>query len=756
MPVEHEYYYTPWEKDLIEIFGTAENEIIIVCPFIKTSIIKKIISKVAYKDIKITLVTRFNKQLFSQKSSDIDVIDIFLNCDAIKNPPRLYKLNRVHAKLFIIDRKCMFITSSNLSFSGLNSNYEIGIKVTNKHDIDKVYWDILRLCKTLPVIDNHELHGMRNDLNLMQRLSFSNLDFHIDPEEIDNVNISDVLTSKVVENEELETLLSISDNEKKSIISINKYLIDSKTKKYNSVSGYDFISTQEFVDDTEYSETSKKTINAHAIEDYEKLRCSVEELMVNYIGKSNIDNMLNIFMHKSWLNCFMIDKLDQEYLFFFKNIGKYVHSLFILEKLLRRRFFSGDNVGYYSMVSNYIMDNYPYYEILEKIGLNCALIKGEITSSFDRDHFRAILGYLYVFSKNDVVKRMYEKFMSREDSYMYDSIDVELNYKTTLQTYTQKKYRSIPAYRKVQSSGSQHNPKFTVECAIKSKILSTGVGKSIKAAEMDAAKNYLSYINVDLGITSQKKEGSLYLKKYSISNERVIQLEQLVTEWPIFGGDLNLLDISLTHRSVVNEDRSLRSCEKLSLLGSFVDRLILFLISIDINGHTINKELCEKTGLLLSYSPIPVYSMIFDHYKLEKYVKICKNLSITDRIKSEFVQSLVGYLYLKGGMHESISLIKDSWINISNNVKEKIVHPLSKMQEDIERGPKLPWKVDIVELRGGEKASYRASIVIDGIGYGIGIGSSKKKAKFNAAEKVLQNPEYLELVSHHSSESKIK
>jgi len=62
------------------------------------------------------------------------------------------------------------------------------------------------------------------------------------------------------------------------------------------------------------------------------------------------------------------------------------------------------------------------------------------------------------------------------------------NYKALLQEFTQAKYKQLPIYRVVEASGPDHDKGFTVEVSLGDRVLGTGLGKSKRQAEMEAAR----------------------------------------------------------------------------------------------------------------------------------------------------------------------------------------------------------------------------------------------------------------------------
>jgi len=64
----------------------------------------------------------------------------------------------------------------------------------------------------------------------------------------------------------------------------------------------------------------------------------------------------------------------------------------------------------------------------------------------------------------------------------------EADYKSMLQNYTQDKFKEIPRYQVVTSSGPDHDPRFEVEVLVHSEVFGRGTGKSKKVAEQEAAR----------------------------------------------------------------------------------------------------------------------------------------------------------------------------------------------------------------------------------------------------------------------------
>ena len=73
------------------------------------------------------------------------------------------------------------------------------------------------------------------------------------------------------------------------------------------------------------------------------------------------------------------------------------------------------------------------------------------------------------------------------------------DYKTQLQEYTQRVYKSLPVYRLEEVSGPDHLRIFKSSVWIDGEKRGTGQGRSIKASEQEAAKRALKALGVPFG-----------------------------------------------------------------------------------------------------------------------------------------------------------------------------------------------------------------------------------------------------------------
>ena len=68
--------------------------------------------------------------------------------------------------------------------------------------------------------------------------------------------------------------------------------------------------------------------------------------------------------------------------------------------------------------------------------------------------------------------------------------------KTKLQEYSLKKFKSLPVYKFISSSGLKHKPKFKISVKLKDTKFFEGMGDSKKKAEQEAAQILLKNLNL--------------------------------------------------------------------------------------------------------------------------------------------------------------------------------------------------------------------------------------------------------------------
>ena len=84
---------------------------------------------------------------------------------------------------------------------------------------------------------------------------------------------------------------------------------------------------------------------------------------------------------------------------------------------------------------------------------------------------------------------MWKKFINSSELLIVDP-------KTKLQEYSLKKYKSLPLYKFISTTGPKHKPEFKIAVKLKATKYYEGAGESKKKAEQNAAKNLLKSLGL--------------------------------------------------------------------------------------------------------------------------------------------------------------------------------------------------------------------------------------------------------------------
>lgn len=205
--------------------------------------------------------------------------------------------------------------------------------------------------------------------------------------------------------------------------------------------------------------------------------------------------------HKSYANEFSRDRsCDNER---FEFLGDAVLSLVISELLMQQ--FPDMSEGGLSKTRATLVSEPGLTRVARNINLGEYLFigKGEDRtggrnkSSILSDALEALLAAIYLDSphaeKIDQVTRVIETLFSEEIPKAQTQLPSH-DFKTELQEYSQKRFRSLSTYQLVGESGPDHQKEFEVVVAVNDVIYGEGTGMSKKQAEQSAAKVALEYL----------------------------------------------------------------------------------------------------------------------------------------------------------------------------------------------------------------------------------------------------------------------
>ena len=136
-------------------------------------------------------------------------------------------------------------------------------------------------------------------------------------------------------------------------------------------------------------------------------------------------------------------------------------------------------------------------EVAKIIGLEKFILvgnknsKSKVENKILADSIEALIGAIYYDKGFDIA----EKFiLNNWKNFINLSKEIIIDSKTELQEYSLKKFKSLPSYKLVSSSGPRHKPKFIISVKLKDTKMYDGHGESKKKAEQNAARKLLDNI----------------------------------------------------------------------------------------------------------------------------------------------------------------------------------------------------------------------------------------------------------------------
>ena len=102
---------------------------------IKSKPVEKILSAKG-NDVSIECITSFKLMNFYRKSSDLKAFNTILDSGGI-----IQNHQPLHSKIYVFDETQAIVTSGNLTYGGLNTNYEYGVLIRDEANVSSIIQD---------------------------------------------------------------------------------------------------------------------------------------------------------------------------------------------------------------------------------------------------------------------------------------------------------------------------------------------------------------------------------------------------------------------------------------------------------------------------------------------------------------------------------------------------------------------------------------------------------------------------------------
>ncbi len=208
--------------------------------------------------------------------------------------------------------------------------------------------------------------------------------------------------------------------------------------------------------------------------------------------------VLNAFVHRSFLNEHKDFPLpsNEKMEFLGDSILSLACSLFLFQN------FQSYSEGEYTEIKAALVKTETLAKIAKKLDLDEYLLlskgqeknEGRNNINILAGCFEAFICAIFLnFDFQNVYDFLTRAFFEKEVAYIIKN-NLYSSAKTKLQEQTQKRYSATPVYQVVEEKGPPHNKTFKINVFLGKKNIGTGLGKSKKEAEENAAKKALDFL----------------------------------------------------------------------------------------------------------------------------------------------------------------------------------------------------------------------------------------------------------------------
>ena len=200
--------------------------------------------------------------------------------------------------------------------------------------------------------------------------------------------------------------------------------------------------------------------------------------------------------------------------------------------------------------------------------------------------------------------------------------------------------------------------------------------------------------------------------------------------------DNNLLNLSITHKSFDN----LNNNEKLEFLGDRVLGLIISKKLIEIYPNEKEGIIDKKYANLVNKKTCSNIAKTIDINKFMYLGDTHKDFRRSaDKIMSDCLEALIGAIYLDSGIKNAELFILKFWKKYLENSTITLIDAKTQLQEySLKNYKELPKYTFYKRTGPQHRPMFKTEVHIPNSKKTFGIGTSKKNAQQNAANKLLQ------------------
>jgi hypothetical protein len=158
---------SPWRAQLIEALAHVQHHLLLVGPYIKADVVamlKDVLAeRLTSQPLAVRVITHILPDDFLSGASDIAALQHLLAWPAELpgSTVELRAISNLHAKVWVFDSTLALVGSGNATFSGLQSNLEYGLSISDPSLVERILQDWQGWWEQAAPISTDELEQMR-------------------------------------------------------------------------------------------------------------------------------------------------------------------------------------------------------------------------------------------------------------------------------------------------------------------------------------------------------------------------------------------------------------------------------------------------------------------------------------------------------------------------------------------------------------------------------------------------------------------
>lgn len=158
---------SPIQPHLAHLIENCQSKLIISSPYIKTAAAHWLLQVKPSSLDHVQVLTNLSLENILSKSLDLGALRILANGFANVS---ITSLPSLHAKVFIADEKIAFVTSANFTNGGLRTNYEYGVILQNRAEVQTIVQDMRAYMSLGITVDNALLDRIEEQIIKLETL----------------------------------------------------------------------------------------------------------------------------------------------------------------------------------------------------------------------------------------------------------------------------------------------------------------------------------------------------------------------------------------------------------------------------------------------------------------------------------------------------------------------------------------------------------------------------------------------------------